>query len=139
LPEQPSESPPARGSAAACSSGRTVRGSRSAHAGGSRFPTRQPEDGLSIFEEEIPREGIRVTRSYQLTRWQDGSTHLWIGRPDVVGSGEGSSGLQFDTAPPGHAPESPPPVARAGSSRDASLSIPGWCSSWLEPRPSRSR
>ena len=60
-------------------------------------------DGLSIFEEEIPREGIRVTRNYQLTRWQDGSTHLWIGRRKVVGSGEGSSGLQFDTARPGSA------------------------------------
>jgi hypothetical protein len=61
-------------------------------------------DGLAIFEEEIPREGIRVTRSYQLTRWQDGSTHLWIGRRKVVGSGEGSSGLQFDTASPGPSP-----------------------------------
>ena len=38
------------------------------------------ENGLRIFEEEIPREGIRVTRHYQLTRWHDGSTHLWIGR-----------------------------------------------------------
>jgi hypothetical protein len=64
-------------------------------------------DGLSIFEEEIPREGVRVTRTYQLTRWQDGSTHLWIGRRKVVGSGEGSSGLQFDTATPG---EPPPPT-----------------------------
>jgi hypothetical protein len=69
-------------------------------------------DGLSIFEEEIPREGIRVTRSYQLTRWQDGSTHLWIGRRKGVGSGEGSSGLQFDTATPGPAAGSTtrPPV-----------------------------
>jgi hypothetical protein len=55
------------------------------------------EQSLSIFEEEIPREGIRVTRSYQLTRWHDGSTHLWIGRRKRVGSGEGSSGLRFDT------------------------------------------
>jgi hypothetical protein len=52
---------------------------------------------LDIFEEEIPREGIRVTRSYQLTRWHDGSTHLWIGRRKRVGSGEGSSGLRFDS------------------------------------------
>jgi hypothetical protein len=36
--------------------------------------------GLSMFEEEIPREGIRVTRNYQLTRWQDGSTHF-VDRP----------------------------------------------------------
>lgn len=55
------------------------------------------ENGLRIFEEEIPREGIRVTRHYQLTRWHDGSTHLWIGRRKKVGSGEGSSGLQFDS------------------------------------------
>ncbi len=54
------------------------------------------ENGLRIFEEEIPREGIRVTRHYQLTRWHDGSTPLWIGRRKKVGSGEGSSGLKFD-------------------------------------------
>jgi hypothetical protein len=54
------------------------------------------ESGLRIFEEEIPREGIRVTRHYQITRWHDGSTHLWIGRRKKVGSGEGSSGLRFD-------------------------------------------
>jgi hypothetical protein len=52
---------------------------------------------LDIFEEEIPREGIRVTRRYQLARWHDGSTHLWIGRRKRVGSGEGSSGLRFDS------------------------------------------
>jgi len=54
-------------------------------------------NGGAIFEEEIPREGVRVTRSYQLTRWHDGSTHLWIGRRKRVGSGEGSSGLRFDS------------------------------------------
>jgi hypothetical protein len=53
-------------------------------------------DGLSLFEEEIPREGVRVTRTYQLARWQDGSTHLWLGRKKTVGRGEGSSGLRFD-------------------------------------------
>lgn len=24
-------------------------------------------------------EGIRVTREYQITRWHDRSTHLWLG------------------------------------------------------------
>ncbi len=52
---------------------------------------------LSLFEEEVPREGVRVTRSYQFTRWIDGSSHLWVGRRKNVGSGEGSSGLQFDS------------------------------------------
>jgi len=53
--------------------------------------------GLSLFEEELPREGIRVSRSYQFTRWIDGSSHLWIGRRKGVGRGEGSSGLRFDS------------------------------------------
>jgi len=52
---------------------------------------------LSLFEEEVPREGVRVTRSYQFTRWIDGSSHFWVGRRKGVGLGEGSSGLQFDS------------------------------------------
>ena len=56
----------------------------------------RPDGVLSIHEEEVPREGARVTRTYQLARWQDGSTHLWIGRRKRVGRGEGSSGLRFD-------------------------------------------
>jgi hypothetical protein len=52
---------------------------------------------LSIFEEEVPRSGVRVTRRYQLARWTDGSTHVWIGRDKSIGGGEGSSGLQFDS------------------------------------------
>ncbi len=51
---------------------------------------------LSLFEEEVPREGVRITRSYQFTRWIDGSSHLWIGRRKGPGRGEGSSGLRFD-------------------------------------------
>ena len=43
---------------------------------------------LSLFEEEVPREGIRVKRSFQLTRWIDGSYHLWVGRRKDVGRGE---------------------------------------------------
>jgi hypothetical protein len=53
---------------------------------------------LDIFEEEIPREGARVTRCYQYARWFDNSPVLWIGRRKTVGRGEGSSGLRFDVA-----------------------------------------
>jgi hypothetical protein len=60
-------------------------------------PEGAPQHGLDIYEEEVPREGIRVTRQYRLARWIDGSTHLWIGRRKTVGRGEGSSGLRFDT------------------------------------------
>lgn len=52
---------------------------------------------LAVFEEEVPREGVRVTRSYQATRWIDGSSHFWVGRRKSVGRGEGSSGLKFDS------------------------------------------
>jgi hypothetical protein len=55
---------------------------------------------LSLHEEEVPREGIHVTRNYQFTRWTDGSSQLWIGRRKGAGRGEGSSGLRFDSLEP---------------------------------------
>lgn len=57
-----------------------------------------PDEPLFIYEEEVPRSGARVTRSYQYTRWFGGATHLWIGRRKRPGRGEGSSGLRFDIA-----------------------------------------
>lgn len=52
---------------------------------------------LLLYDEEIPREGIRVTRHYQLARWIDGSTWVWLAYRKSVGRGEGSSGLRFDS------------------------------------------
>jgi hypothetical protein len=49
-----------------------------------------------INEEEIPRSGVIVKRSFQRTRWMDGKTFLWIGRSKQAGRGEGWSNLQFD-------------------------------------------
>ena len=56
----------------------------------------EPGTPLSLFDEEVPRAGARITRAWQLARWTDGSTHLWIGRRKQPGRGEGSSGLRFD-------------------------------------------
>jgi hypothetical protein len=53
-----------------------------------------------VFEEEVPREGIRVSRRSVRARWTDGSTHLWIARRKNVGTSEGASGLRFDVAVP---------------------------------------
>jgi hypothetical protein len=53
---------------------------------------------LALFDEEIPREGVRVTRQFERTRWIDGTTLLWIGVRKQVGKGEGSSALRFDNA-----------------------------------------
>jgi hypothetical protein len=56
---------------------------------------------VALREDEVPREeGARATRAYQLARWMDGSTFLWLGRRKGVGRGEGSSGLRFDTTGP---------------------------------------
>jgi hypothetical protein len=60
----------------------------------------EPGRPLSLFEEEVPRAGARVTRTYQFARWVDGSTHVWIGRRTGAGRGEGYSGLRFDLVEP---------------------------------------
>ncbi len=51
---------------------------------------------LKLFNEEIPREGVKVTRQFERTRWIGGSTLLWVGLRKQVGKGEGSSALRFD-------------------------------------------
>ncbi|MEV6692702.1 hypothetical protein AB0M35_14645 [Micromonospora sp. NPDC051196] len=56
----------------------------------------EPGRDLTIHSEEVPREGLHVTRVHQRVRWSDGSTHTWIGRRKRPGRGEGSSGLVFD-------------------------------------------
>lgn len=49
-----------------------------------------------IYEEEVTRQGLEVTRRYQLASDIDGRVHVWSGRHATVGGGEESSGLQFD-------------------------------------------
>ncbi|MGK4005477.1 hypothetical protein WMF31_22825 [Sorangium sp. So ce1036] len=56
---------------------------------------------LLMYDEEVPREGLRVTRHYQMARWLDGSTWTWLSYRKAVGRGEGSSGLRFDSVEDG--------------------------------------
>ncbi|MDP1899727.1 MAG: hypothetical protein Q8K96_04665 [Rubrivivax sp.] len=51
-----------------------------------------------VREEELLRGGAVLQRSYQQTRWNDGTTVTWSGRRKLNGRGEGSSGLAFDQA-----------------------------------------
>ncbi len=51
-----------------------------------------------LHEEEVPREGIRVTSRFRRARWRDGRVVVWLGASKVVGRGEGNSGLSFDRA-----------------------------------------
>ena len=50
-----------------------------------------------IDEVEVPRDGISVSESCQMTVWHSGDNFLWIGRKKLYGAHEGSSGLLFDT------------------------------------------
>jgi hypothetical protein len=70
-------------------------GSRQVHA--ARGETLRSADTLLLYDEEVPREGTRVTRQRRMTRWIDGSTWVWTALRNQVGSGEGSAALRFDT------------------------------------------
>jgi hypothetical protein len=52
---------------------------------------------LTMFLEELPREGTHLERKYRCARGVDGSTWVWLGRKRSAGKGEGRSGLEFDT------------------------------------------
>ncbi|MFB6768191.1 hypothetical protein [Streptomyces sp. NPDC056337] len=56
--------------------------------------------GLWLHEEEVPREGVLVTRRPVLARWSDGSWHSWVRREKTPGTGESASGLAYDTVRP---------------------------------------
>ncbi|MGW4029364.1 hypothetical protein ACWEFL_08575 [Streptomyces sp. NPDC004838] len=58
----------------------------------------EPGAVLRLPSEEVPAEGVRVTRRWQLARLADGHTALWTGRTTLPGRGQGSSGLRFDTS-----------------------------------------
>ena len=59
-----------------------------------------PDEPLLIPEEEVPREGAVVRRSFQAARDADGRLHVWLTHRKSVGRGEGTSGLRFDTLTP---------------------------------------
>jgi hypothetical protein len=59
-----------------------------------------PRKAYYLHEEEVPRAGIRVSQSFQRTRWHDGRVFVWLGVRKQIGRGEGSSGLIFDQIVP---------------------------------------
>ncbi len=78
---------------------RTVQLQRARLPGSNRAPRGRvlsPPAPYYVNEEEVPRAGKIVTRSWQRARWLGGSTFTWIGRRVTTGKGEGSSGLAFD-------------------------------------------
>jgi hypothetical protein len=59
-----------------------------------------PDEPMLIPEEEVPREGAVVRRSFQAARDADGRLHVWLTHRKSVGRGAGSSHLRFDTLTP---------------------------------------
>jgi len=57
-----------------------------------------------VHEETVPRAGIRVTQSFQRTRWKNGRVVVWLGARKQTGRGEASSGLSFDRIVEGKLP-----------------------------------
>lgn len=49
-----------------------------------------------VHEEEVPRSGAILSRTWQRARLHDGRVALWLGRRKQNGRGEGNSGLRFD-------------------------------------------
>jgi hypothetical protein len=58
------------------------------------------EGSYFVYEEEVPRAGTIVTRSFQRVRWHNGKVCTWLGRRKRTGRGEGNSGLAFDQIKP---------------------------------------
>lgn len=57
---------------------------------------REPRSPYFVEEEEVPRTGVYVERSWQRARWIGGRTFIWVGRRKTAGKGEGWSHLVFD-------------------------------------------
>jgi hypothetical protein len=84
---------------------RLARGAMRDPAGGSAIPPfgrlLEPGNSLDIYDEELPRTGVRLTRLWTLGRASNGRTHLWRARRAGPGRGQASSGLRFDLTQPG--------------------------------------
>jgi hypothetical protein len=59
-----------------------------------------PRQPYFIHEEEVPKAGVILTRTFQRARWADGRIVTWLGRRKQVGLGQGSSGLAWDRIEP---------------------------------------
>jgi hypothetical protein len=64
-----------------------------------------PDRRLLLHEEEIPGNGIRVTRAYEYARSPDGGIHLWMSRRKRPGSTPRAPGLRHDVVAPTAAEE----------------------------------
>jgi hypothetical protein len=60
------------------------------------IPSLPASGSAGIPEQAIPRAGLRLQRTYCRTRWNDGTTYLWMARRRQLGSRGPASGLKYD-------------------------------------------
>ena len=60
----------------------------------------EPKKIYELYEEEVPRSGVRIYQSYHRARWYGGRVYSWLGVRKQVGRGEVSSGLAYDLIVP---------------------------------------
>lgn len=53
-----------------------------------------------IYEEEVPKAGVRVITTVQRARWKNGKSATWVGRRKTAGRGGAQVNLQFDQIEP---------------------------------------
>jgi hypothetical protein len=58
-----------------------------------------PRQSYFVHEEEVPRSGTTLAKSFQRTRWRGGRAVVWLGYRRDTGRGEASSELTFDDIP----------------------------------------
>lgn len=49
-----------------------------------------------VEDNEVPREGVKITKAYQRTRWTNGEVIVWLGMQKESGKREGRSNLNYD-------------------------------------------
>ena len=88
---------------------------------GARGRILDPGGPLRLFEEEVPRGGLEVTRSWQLARGADGRTYLWMARRKRPGRASGDRASDSTgccaTRPDGHRYRPEPCDMPAGRAR----------------------
>jgi hypothetical protein len=60
-------------------------------------PENQRPAPIFIFEEEVPKTGMKLSLVWKRTRWFNGQTLQWLARKKTVGSGEINANFVFDT------------------------------------------
>lgn len=63
---------------------------------GPRSDLLDPRRPRWVYEEEVPRGGVRVERLWQAARGPDGKLHVWLQKRKRAGRGDRGSGLRWD-------------------------------------------